>query len=134
MLSVFIHITCRPEGVSIWYLFESVAQMMQPLWHFFYCLQVRGSERKNPVANWAAFLKEDKSTGSKRFFQNLIYRPSACMPHPFLIQGYLKTVRPYFQMKERQILGWGEQNGLHRWPVANISEFTIPACHLFMNC
>ena len=133
MRTVFIHVMYCLEGVGIWHSSESVAQMMQPFLHFFYCLQVRGSEHNNPLANWADFLKEDKSTGSERFFQNLIYRPSACMSHPFPIQGNLKTVRARFQMREGQILGWGEQNGLHRWPVASVFECTIPACPLFMN-
>lgn len=68
---------------------ESVAQVMQPF------LQVHSSERKSPLTN-GDFLTEDKSTGSERFFQNLIYPPSACMPHPFPKQGNLKTLRTPF--------------------------------------
>jgi len=121
------------EGIGIWHSLESVAQITQPFLHFSYCLQVGGSEHNNPPASWAHFLKEDKSTGSERLFQNLIYRPSACMSHPFPIQGNLEAVGPRFQKKEGPILGWGEQNGLHGWPVANTFEFTTPACPLFMH-
>lgn len=99
------------EGVSVWHLFESVVQVMQPFLHLFYCLHVCGRELNNPPANGLTFLEEINPQALRDFSRILFIDHLLVCLIPFPLQGNLKTVRSHFQLKGGRDWGVGGRVG-----------------------